>query len=168
MSTEKLRKLRIQNFRACVDVTIDFNESSFIVLLGANMTGKSTIIDALRLLRVGDAQDFTHALRLRGGKLARTSAVSDSLVVRGELEETVLIVRFDDNEKEYSHDTQKFKLRSIFFTNLKDGKDIFSSPKTRGIEDAEKDVVAMRDGIAIMSHSRTVPSYLASASEQGA
>lgn len=43
-----LRGFRIQNFRSCIDVTIKF-QSSLTLIVGENNSGKSNVIDALRL-----------------------------------------------------------------------------------------------------------------------
>jgi predicted ATPase len=165
MTAQKLRQLHIQNFRACVDVRIDFEPSNFIVLLGANMTGKSTIIDALRLLRIGFQADLIDAFRRRGDQSVRTSAMSGALNIRGVLTETSLTAGFEDVDLSIERYRSNHQINSslepaIIFL----GSTGWIDPKS--VDDREREFTA-RDGIAVMSHSRTVPSYLASASEQG-
>jgi energy-coupling factor transporter ATP-binding protein EcfA2 len=51
----RLRRLRIRNFRTFVDVTLDLGSST--VLVGANDSGKSTVVDALAWLFWGHDRD---------------------------------------------------------------------------------------------------------------
>ncbi len=44
----RLSSLRIERFRSCVDVTVKF-QPSITLIVGENNTGKSNIIDGLRL-----------------------------------------------------------------------------------------------------------------------
>jgi putative ATP-dependent endonuclease of OLD family len=44
----RLAKLKLSNFRSCVDTVVDFS-GDLTVLVGENGSGKSNIIDALRL-----------------------------------------------------------------------------------------------------------------------
>ena len=53
----KLLTLKARNFRSLRDVSIDLED--FNLFIGANATGKSTILDALRFLHEGvQARDF--------------------------------------------------------------------------------------------------------------
>jgi recombinational DNA repair ATPase RecF len=44
-----IKRIRIQNFRSLVDVTVDLD--SLTVLIGRSGTGKSNFVDAIRFLR---------------------------------------------------------------------------------------------------------------------
>lgn len=57
----KLRALKIQNFRSLEDVTIDFDDR-FTVIVGENDSGKSSLVDCIRVVTQGrsvDRADFT-------------------------------------------------------------------------------------------------------------
>jgi putative ATP-dependent endonuclease of the OLD family len=49
MATVHLTSLSLRNFRACRDTTIEF-ASHLTVVVGENASGKSAIIDAIRLV----------------------------------------------------------------------------------------------------------------------
>ena len=62
----KLLTLKARNFRSLRDVSIDLED--FNLFIGANATGKSTILDALRFLHEGvQARDFEAPVFSRGG-----------------------------------------------------------------------------------------------------
>ena len=64
----KLLRLKAKNYRSLRDVSIDLED--FSVFIGANASGKSTILDALRFLHDGvHARDFEGAVFSRGGIL---------------------------------------------------------------------------------------------------
>ena len=64
----KLLRLKAKNYRSLRDVSIDLED--FNVFIGANASGKSTILDALRFLHDGvHARDFEGAVSSRGGIL---------------------------------------------------------------------------------------------------
>ena len=64
----KLLRLKAKNYRSLRDVSIDLED--FNVFIGANASGKSTILDALRFLHDGvHARDFEGAVFSRGGIL---------------------------------------------------------------------------------------------------
>ena len=64
----KLLRLKAKNYRSLRDVSIDLED--FNVFIGANASGKSTILDALRFLHEGvHARDFDGAVSSRGGIL---------------------------------------------------------------------------------------------------
>ena len=64
----KLLSLKAKNYRILRDVTIDMKD--FNVFIGANASGKSTILDALRFLHDGlHARDFDAPMASRGGIL---------------------------------------------------------------------------------------------------
>ena len=64
----KLLCLKAKNYRSLRDVSIDLED--FNVFIGANASGKSTILDALRFLNDGvHARDFEGAVFSRGGIL---------------------------------------------------------------------------------------------------
>ena len=62
----KLLRLTAKNYRSLRDATIDFSDLNLFI--GANASGKSTILDALRFLHEGvQARDFRTAVYSRGG-----------------------------------------------------------------------------------------------------
>ena len=64
----KLLRLKAKNYRSLREVSIDLED--FNVFIGANASGKSTILDALRFLNDGvHARDFEGAVFSRGGIL---------------------------------------------------------------------------------------------------
>ena len=64
----KLLSLKAKNYRILRDVTIDMKD--FNAFIGANASGKSTILDALRFLHDGlHARDFDAPMASRGGFL---------------------------------------------------------------------------------------------------
>ena len=64
----KLLSLTAKNYRILRDVTVDMKD--FNVFIGANASGKSTILDALRFLHDGlHARDFEAPVASRGGFL---------------------------------------------------------------------------------------------------
>ena len=64
----KLLSLKAKNYRILRDVTVDMKD--FNVFIGANASGKSTILDALRFLHDGlHARDFEAPVASRGGFL---------------------------------------------------------------------------------------------------
>ena len=64
----KLLRLKAKNYRILRDVTVDVKD--FNVFIGANASGKSTILDALRFLHDGlHARDFEAPMASRGGIL---------------------------------------------------------------------------------------------------
>ena len=66
MSTLKLLKLTAKNFASLRDETVVFGDLN--VFIGANASGKSTILDALRFLQDGlRLRDFRRAVGRRGG-----------------------------------------------------------------------------------------------------
>ena len=64
----KLQKLTAKNYRSLRNVTIEFGSLNFFI--GANASGKSTILDALRFLHEGmQNRDFRNPVNSRGGFL---------------------------------------------------------------------------------------------------
>jgi len=59
-----LKKLTIRNFKAIIDMTIDFTPMT--VLIGGNASGKSTILQALDFLRSSAFRDIPEYLREKG------------------------------------------------------------------------------------------------------
>ena len=62
----RICSISIRNYRALRDVTMD-DIPGFVVLVGANGTGKSTLIDVFRFLKDCLKDDVRVALRKRGG-----------------------------------------------------------------------------------------------------
>ena len=64
----KLLRLKATNYRCLRDVSIELED--FNLFIGANASGKSTILDALRFLHEGvHARDFEAPMFSRGGIL---------------------------------------------------------------------------------------------------
>lgn len=60
----KLRRLKIKNFRGIYDLSIDFN--NFTVLIGRNNSGKTSILDAIRIVFENLDQDVIKTFRYEG------------------------------------------------------------------------------------------------------
>lgn len=64
----RLTGVRLRNYRLLRDVDLDVSASALSVLVGPNQSGKSTLMDALDLLRMGAQGKLSEALvRRRGG-----------------------------------------------------------------------------------------------------
>lgn len=64
----RLTRVRLRNYRLLRDVDLDLSTSALSVLVGPNQSGKSTLMDALDLLRMGAQGKLSEALvRRRGG-----------------------------------------------------------------------------------------------------
>lgn len=89
----KLVKLTAKNYRSLRDVSVEF--SSLNVFIGANASGKSTILDALRFLQEGvQTRDFNIPVYSRGGFL--------NLAWKGEPASTIeLTVEFEDGDARF-------------------------------------------------------------------
>ena len=88
-----LLSLRAQRYRSIREAQIDFG--GLDLFIGANASGKSTILDALRFLQEGvQARDFRNAVSTRGGLL--------NLAWKGaEARDIGLAVRIEDDGKTY-------------------------------------------------------------------
>ena len=89
----KLVKLTAKNYRSLRDVSVEF--SSLNVFIGANASGKSTILDALRFLQEGvQTRDFNIPVYSRGGFL--------NLAWKGEPASTIeLTVEFEEGDARF-------------------------------------------------------------------
>src|ERR1043166_1186956 len=71
-TSEKLKEIRVQNFRHLADVTIPIGDTT--VLVGANNSAKTALPDALRVALIGNRANretpfpAAHDVRLRGGQ----------------------------------------------------------------------------------------------------
>ena len=84
----KLLRLAAKNYRSLRDVSIDFTDLNLFI--GANASGKSTILDALRFLHEGvQARDFRVPVYSRGGflNLAWKGAFASEIQLTVELQE---------------------------------------------------------------------------------
>ena len=64
----RLSRVRLRNFRLLHDAEVDFEASPLTVIVGPNQSGKSTLLDALDLLRMAAQGRLSDALiRKRGG-----------------------------------------------------------------------------------------------------
>ena len=92
----KLLKLTAKNYRSIRDVSVDFSDLNLFI--GANASGKSTILDALRFLHEGvQTRDFHTPVYSRGGflNLAWKGAPADSI-------ELVVLLEEEDTKFEWS------------------------------------------------------------------
>lgn len=89
----KLQRLTAKNYRSLRDVEITLGDLNLFI--GANASGKSTILDALRFLHEGiQARDFRVPLYARGGVI--------HLAWKGdEANEIELAARLQDNDRSY-------------------------------------------------------------------
>ena len=86
----KLSRLSARNYRSLRDESIDLNALN--VFIGANASGKSTILDALRFLHEGiQTRDFRNPVFARGGivHLAWKGEAADQIELVVRLEEEV-------------------------------------------------------------------------------
>lgn len=84
----KLLRLTAKNYRSLQDATIEF--SNLNLFIGANASGKSTILDALRFLQEGvQSRDFRAPVYSRGGflNLAWKGDYADQIELMVQLEE---------------------------------------------------------------------------------
>ena len=90
----KLLELKASRYRSIKSATVAFGDLN--VFIGANGSGKSTIIDALRFLRSGLRQrDFTDAVNGRGG--------IDNLAWKGsDANHIAISVQFEDYPDQYN------------------------------------------------------------------
>ena len=90
----KLVELNASRYRSLREETVSFGDLN--VFIGANGSGKSTVIDALRFLRSGLRQrDFTDAVNGRGG--------IDNLVWKGsDAKHIAISVQFEDYPDQYN------------------------------------------------------------------
>jgi predicted ATPase len=99
----RVSKLTAKNYRSLRDVSIEFDDLN--VFIGANASGKSTILDALRFLQEGVVErDFRKPVYSRGGivHLAWKGQEARTVELKVELEDddkrfewTVLMLRHD-------------------------------------------------------------------------
>lgn len=89
----KLLKLAAKNYRSLRDVSIEFSELNLFI--GANASGKSTILDALRFLHEGvQNRDFRNPVYSRGGFL--------NLSWKGEYANVIeLVVELEDDDARF-------------------------------------------------------------------
>ena len=94
----KLLSLHAERYRSIREAQIDFG--ALDLFIGANASGKSTILDALRFLQEGiQARDFRNPVSTRGGLL--------NLAWKGaEAQDVRLSVRIEDCEKTYEWTVQ--------------------------------------------------------------
>lgn len=74
----KLKRLHVRGLRSCLDLPLDLPEPPLIVLIGPNMSGKSTVLDALRLLVAAarESKGLATEIQLRGGLPTMRSGVA--------------------------------------------------------------------------------------------
>lgn len=88
----KITSLRARNYRSIREQTFDFDALNMFI--GANASGKGTILDALRFLRDGLKRGFESAVAVRGGMA--------HLAWKGRPLQTIeLAVSLTDGSKEY-------------------------------------------------------------------
>lgn len=59
----RFSRLRLENFRSCDSVAVDFSED-LTVIVGENASGKSAVIDAVRLATTPAIEGAVSAFRL--------------------------------------------------------------------------------------------------------
>lgn len=103
----KLSTLTIKNYRSIRDATIELGDLA--VFIGANATGKSAILDALRFLSESvRARDFRGPMFSRGGML--------NLAWKGqEAGQIELTVTFEDGDRRYEWNVRLVRQQSDFY-----------------------------------------------------
>lgn len=102
----RLVKLTARRYRSLREVSVEMNELNLFI--GANASGKSTILDALRFLHEGVRdRNFNAAVRARGGML--------HLPWKGEdADRTELIVEAEDDGRRYEWSVRLFLVEREF------------------------------------------------------
>ena len=105
----KLLKLHAEGYRSIRDADIEFG--GLDLFIGANASGKSTILDALRFLQEAvQARDFRTPVHSRGGIL--------HLPWKGDVPEGIaLVVRVEDEGKTYEWSVRLLKDARDFYVN---------------------------------------------------
>ncbi len=103
----KLSTLTIKNYRSIRDATVELGDLA--VFIGANATGKSAILDALRFLSEAvRARDFRGPMFSRGGML--------NLAWKGqEAGQIELTVTFEDGDRRYEWNVRLARQQSDFY-----------------------------------------------------
>ena len=103
----KLSTLTIRNYRSIREATIELGDLA--VFIGANATGKSAILDALRFLSEAvRARDFRGPMFSRGGML--------NLAWKGqEASQVELTVTFSDGDRRYEWNVRLVRKQSDFY-----------------------------------------------------
>lgn len=75
----KLTQLTIRGLRSCIDVPLQLPDPPLVVLIGPNMSGKSSVLDAVRLLRAAATESDAFAVEVKNrGGLATLASPSTS------------------------------------------------------------------------------------------
>ena len=103
----KLSSFTVKNYRSIRDATIELGDLA--VFIGANATGKSAILDALRFLSEAvRARDFRGPMFSRGGML--------NLAWKGqEAGQVELTVTFEDGDRRYEWNVRLARQQSDFY-----------------------------------------------------
>lgn len=114
--TQYITKIRIRNFRVIEDLTIEFpppqdGKKPWVILLGENGMGKSSILKAVALALMGEANH--RALKLRPDKFLRRNTDDGGIEVYLTGYTKPFILQFDKKSKEFK--PTDIQLHTLFF-----------------------------------------------------
>lgn len=136
MKRIKLEKMHIQNFKGCVDRTIDFSGTT--VIKGANATGKTTVFDAFTWLLFG--KDSLGSAKFDIRPLDADGKMIDNLEISVEAE-----IRVDDEEYSLKK-TQKQVWRKKRGTDTTEFQGNINEFEINGYPKSEKEFKAFISG----------------------
>ena len=114
--TQYITKIKIRNFRVIEDLTIEFpppqdGQKPWVILLGENGRGKSSILKAVAIALMGEANH--HALKLRPDKFLRRNTEDGEIEVYLTGYTKPFTLRFDKKSKEFK--PADIRLHTLFF-----------------------------------------------------
>ena len=142
LTSRTIRSIRIRNIRGIRDLALDFpdHEGAWLMLLGENGTGKSTVLQAVALALMGEdyRRDMTSRLGMDASRMVRRGTKSGSVQVllNGLTEPIELHVRAGHAEFEGSPPEPKTLVAAYGATRLlpRNGIEPVSAPKYADVE----------------------------------
>ena len=128
--TQYITKIRIRNFRVIEDLTIEFpppqdGKKPWVIMLGENGMGKSSILKAVALALMGEANH--RALKLHPGKFLRRNTDDGEIEVHLTGYTKPFILQFDNESKEFK--PTDIQLHTLFFCYA--GTRLLPTPRRR-------------------------------------
>lgn len=112
-----IERVEIRNFRVIQDLTLDFpvdvqEEGSWLVLLGENGTGKSTVLTALTLALMGDSQrrKFLQEHKFKAGDFVRYGARSGYVKVHLTGTTEPIVMEFNKGSTHFTSNSKEPKV----------------------------------------------------------
>ena len=114
--TQYITKIRIRNFRVIEDLTIEFpppqdGKKPWLIMLGENGMGKSSILKAVALALMGEANH--RALKLRSDKFLRRNTDDGEIEVHLTGYTKPFLLKFDKESKQFK--PTDIQLHTLFF-----------------------------------------------------